>query len=57
MAVPPHPSLPPKSRGEESTGTSLAADIVKLLLAKLAEYIVPDASQVSWKLFETESLV
>ena len=46
VAVPPHPSLPPKSRGEESTGTSLAADIVKLLLAKLAEYIVPDASQV-----------
>ena len=40
VAVPPHPSLPP------SRQTGLAADIVGLLLAKLAEYIVPDASQV-----------
>lgn len=46
VTVPPHPSLPPKSK-EGATGSSLAADIVKLLLAKLAEYIVPDASQVS----------
>ena len=48
VSVPPHPSLPPKLKGEESSGSSLAADIVKLLLAKLAEYIVPDASQVSF---------
>ena len=46
VVVPPHPSLPPRPKGEP-TGSSLAADIVKLLLAKLAEYIVPDASQVS----------
>lgn len=40
VIVPPHPSLPP------SKNSGLAADIVELLLAKLAEYIVPDASQM-----------
>ena len=43
VTVPPHPSLPPSKR------SGLAADIVELLLAKLAEYIVPDASQVAQK--------
>ena len=42
VVVPPHPSLPAPS-GE----VGLAADIVRLLLAKLAEYIVPDATEVS----------
>ena len=41
MVVPPHPSLPTPSEG-----VGLAADIVRLLLAKLAEYIVPDATEV-----------
>ena len=40
VIVPPHPSLPP------SKNSGLAADIIELLLAKLAEYIVPDASQM-----------
>ena len=41
VVVPPHPSLPAPSEG-----VGLAADIVRLLLAKLAEYIVPDATEV-----------
>ena len=41
VAVPPHPSLPSTSKG-----AGLAADIVQLLLAKLAEYIVPNATEV-----------
>lgn len=44
VTVPVHPSLPRPSH--KSSGENLAADIVGLLLAKLAEYIVPDASQV-----------
>ena len=44
ITVPSHPSLPPSAH--KKNGRSLAADIVDLLLAKLAEYIVPDASQV-----------
>lgn len=43
VVVPSHPSLPAPSEG-----VGLAADIVRLLLAKLAEYIVPDASEVSY---------
>ena len=47
VTVPAHPSLTDSKSGDDkSSGSSLAADIVKLLLAKLAEYIVPDASQV-----------
>lgn len=55
VIVPSHPSLPP------SKNSGLAADIVELLLAKLAEYIVPDASQmvpkqsVSGKLASSET--
>ena len=41
VVVPQHPSLPAPSEG-----VGLAADIVRLLLAKLAEYIVPDATEV-----------
>lgn len=41
------PSTPSMSHSSHRSGKSLAADIVGLLLAKLAEYIVPDASQVS----------
>ena len=45
VIVPAHPSL---TRSSKAGGRSLAADIVGLLLAKLAEYIVPDASQVGF---------
>ena len=41
VIVPPHPSLPSPSQG-----AGLAADIVQLLLAKLAEYIVPQSIEV-----------
>ena len=44
VVVPTHPSL--SRPANKTTGRNLAADIVGLLLAKLAEYIVPDASQV-----------
>ncbi len=44
ISVPIHPSLPPSAH--KKSGRSLSGDIVDLLLAKLAEYIVPDASQV-----------
>ena len=44
VIVPTHPSLPAPLEGAE-----LAADIVHLLLAKLAEYIVPDATEVGTK--------
>lgn len=44
VSVPTHPSL--SHPANKASGRILAADIVGLLLAKLAEYIVPDASQV-----------
>ena len=44
VTVPAHPSLSPNVH--KASGRGLAADIINLLLAKLAEYIVPDASQV-----------
>lgn len=46
VVVPAHPSLVSRP-SHKASGRSLAANIVGLLLAKLAEYIVPDASQVS----------
>lgn len=51
VTVPSHPSLS-RIANTKASGRSLAADIVGLLLAKLAEYIVPDASQVgsNWDL-------
>ena len=42
VVVPPHPSLT-----SPSEGAGLAADIVQLLLAKLAEYIIPNFAEVS----------
>ena len=45
VSVPSHPSLSHPTN-KTTSGKNLAADIVGLLLAKLAEYIVPDASQV-----------
>ena len=49
VVVPSHLSLAPPSLpcpSIKNKGKKLAADMVNLLLAKLAEYIVPDASQV-----------
>lgn len=46
VVVPPHPSMPSSKQVGQAKQVGLAADIVNLLLAKLAEYIVPDTSQV-----------
>jgi E3 ubiquitin-protein ligase HECTD4 len=48
VVVPPHPSLPSPSQG-----AGLPADIVQLLLAKLAEYIVPQSTEVPAKPIES----
>ena len=46
VELPPHPSIPDHTHFGGKTGSGIAGQIVGLFLAKLAEYIVPDSSQV-----------
>ena len=52
VELPPHPSTPDHTPYGGKTGSGIAGQIVGLFLTKLAEYIVPDSSQVGVVFFK-----